>query len=336
MGRSHRYSAALQIQDSPAASASHPGRRTAHRAGQPTAHASSLARTCPRHTAPTASSPTAHPTTRSAGHADRQAARAPQPGGTSATKPASPCTATRRHQRDQTRQPVHRHPAAPARPNPPARAPPPGGASATKPASACTATRRNRDAVPPLGRWLVCSRIAATTVSQSARSTPWPAPLERQQPSRRGSPPPAPRRARAGTSDPPCRGSPAWAPGSRTGARVTARRPRWRRGSAGPQRRARARRRAERARAMPPHRRGAGLRRGRGSSRPGTRPPTRRSDQSTSAVATKRPNSSVGGGSPRSPGVTGEVLIRTSESTRSAKSSARSWANAPPAETPTT
>ena len=42
------------------------------------------------------------------------------------------------------------------------------------------------------------------------------------------------------------------------------------------------------------------------------------------------------GGSPRSPGVAGDVLMRTSERTRSGKSSASSCANAPPAETPTT
>src|SRR6266487_6207032 len=41
-------------------------------------------------------------------------------------------------------------------------------------------------------------------------------------------------------------------------------------------------------------------------------------DQSTSAVATKRLNSAVGGGRLRSPGVTGEVLIRVRESTLSA------------------
>src|SRR6266511_5688989 len=47
-------------------------------------------------------------------------------------------------------------------------------------------------------------------------------------------------------------------------------------------------------------------------------------DQSTSAVATKRLNSAVGGGRSRSPGVTGEVLIRVRESTLSAESSATS------------
>src|SRR6266542_164824 len=52
-------------------------------------------------------------------------------------------------------------------------------------------------------------------------------------------------------------------------------------------------------------------------------------------VATKRLNSAVGGGRSRSPGVTGEVLIRVRESTLSAESSATSWAIPPPAETPT-
>ena len=58
-------------------------------------------------------------------------------------------------------------------------------------------------------------------------------------------------------------------------------------------------------------------------------------DQSASAVATKRPNSAVGGGRSRSPGVAGEVLIRVRESTRLAESSASSWAIPPPPGTPT-
>ncbi len=60
------------------------------------------------------------------------------------------------------------------------------------------------------------------------------------------------------------------------------------------------------------------------------------SDQSSSVVVRNRMNSGVGAGRLRSPGVTGEVLIRTSECTRSGKSSASNCANAPPAETPTT
>ena len=54
------------------------------------------------------------------------------------------------------------------------------------------------------------------------------------------------------------------------------------------------------------------------------------------AVETNRRNASVGDGRSRSPGVAGEVLISTSERTRSGNSSASNCANAPPAETPTT
>ena len=53
------------------------------------------------------------------------------------------------------------------------------------------------------------------------------------------------------------------------------------------------------------------------------------------AVDTNRPNSSLGGGSSRSTGSAGEVLMRTSERTRSGASSASTCAIAPPAETPT-
>ena len=59
------------------------------------------------------------------------------------------------------------------------------------------------------------------------------------------------------------------------------------------------------------------------------------SDQSTVAVDTNRPNSAVGGGSSRSPGSAGEVLLSTSEATRSGLLSATSCAIPPPAETPT-
>jgi len=59
------------------------------------------------------------------------------------------------------------------------------------------------------------------------------------------------------------------------------------------------------------------------------------SDQSTVAERTNWPQAAVGGGRFRSPGVAGEVLIRTSERTRLGKSSAMSWAKAPPADTPT-